>query len=128
MTDADLLSFARAARKTAYAPYSGFHVGAAILSDDGEVFTGCNVENSSFGLTVCAERNAVGRFIREGKRFPVAIAVVGGENFCFPCGACRQVLSEFNPKMKIILEKNGEIKIFTLDELLPFSFKLEASE
>lgn len=117
-----LMEAAREAKKNAYAPYSKFHVGAAILGERGEVFTGCNVENASFGLTICAERNAAAHMVASCGGRPEAIAVASDEDFCSPCGACRQFLAEFNPKMKIFLEKDGEIQEFSLSELLPHSF------
>ncbi|HEU0302932.1 MAG TPA: cytidine deaminase [Longimicrobium sp.] len=104
----DLLARAREARAHAYAPYSHFPVGAALLATDGRVFTGCNVENASFGLTNCAERVAIGKAVSEGAREFTAIAVVGPEDraACTPCGACRQVLSEFGP-MPVICPSPG---------------------
>ncbi len=120
-----LLEKARQARERAYAPYSGFRVGAALLADDGRVFTGCNVENSSFGLTVCAERNAVAATVLAGAR-PVAAAVVADRPGTPPCGACRQVLAEFNPDMLVVLAGGDgtETRIVSLRELLPAIFKL----
>jgi cytidine deaminase len=101
---ADLLARARAARRHAYAPYSRFPVGAALLCEDGTVHTGCNVENASFGLTNCAERVALQKAISEGHRNFRALAVVGPEDDapCSPCGACRQVMYEFGPSMPLI--------------------------
>jgi cytidine deaminase len=99
-----LLRLARAAMKRAYAPYSKFHVGAAILLEDGRVFTGCNVENASYGLTICAERNAVFAAVTASRRKPriAAVAVVNHKNVpCSPCGACRQVLAEFGPEATV---------------------------
>jgi cytidine deaminase len=94
---------AERARQTAYAPYSRFLVGAALLSADGRVFRGCNVENSSFGLSICAERNAMWRAIGEGAREFVAVAVTAGpKRGASPCGACRQVLHEFAPRLWVI--------------------------
>lgn len=113
-------------RKFSYSPYSGFSVGAALLCEDGTVYTGCNIENSSFSMTNCAERTAVFKAISEGKRKFKAIAISGGRNIeaddvCYPCGACRQVLSEFCTPDLIIILKN---KTCTLGSLLPFSFTL----
>ncbi|MBP5601209.1 MAG: cytidine deaminase [Treponema sp.] len=119
-----------------YAPYSHFHVGAALLSKDGRVFTGCNVENAAYGPSNCAERTAVFKAVSEGFREFEAIAIAGGaedesgkpviKEFCPPCGVCRQVLAEFCDKdFKIILtDGSGQIKEFTLAELLPESFSL----
>lgn len=123
------------ATKNSYSPYSKFKVGAALLTNDDEVFLGCNIENSSFSLTNCAERTAIFKAISEGKREFKSIAIVGSatdtfNKYCTPCGACRQILIEFcKPDFKIILgrvnEQNKiELKEYTLEELLPESFKL----
>lgn len=119
-----LIKVAEKARKRAYAPYSKFKVGAAILSSDGKIFTGCNIENASFGLTVCAERVAILKAISEGSSKFEAIAIVGDTNRpCSPCGACRQVISEFGKDIKIIMYNlKGDIKIKKIDELLPEAF------
>ena len=129
MTDAALLGLAMVARKTAYAPYSDYQVGAALECDDGSIFTGCNVENASYGATVCAERNAVFKAVSEGKRRIVRIAIAGGSgdqlNYAHPCGVCRQVLREFSdPEQLIVLVGTSadDIKRYTLEELLPDSF------
>ena len=123
--------------KMSYVPYSHFHVGAAILDKNGKIWTGCNIENATYGATNCAERTAIFKAVSEGVRDFEAIAIVGGpegadgspvlEEFCPPCGICRQVLSEFCSKdFKIILaNKKGEQKLFTLAELLPESFSLK---
>ncbi len=124
MDEAGLVQAAVAARRRAYAPYSRFAVGAALLASDGRVFTGCNVENASYGLTVCAERVALFRAVAEGAREFVAIAVACGESPCSPCGACRQVLREFAPDLTVLLA-DGEGKRWertTLSHLLPRSF------
>ncbi len=112
-----------------YAPYSRYHVGAALLTDEGEIYTGCNIENAAFGPSNCAERTAFFKAISEGKKKFSAIAVVGGpngktESFCTPCGVCRQVMAEFcGPDFKIIMAKSpSAYKIRTLEELLPESF------
>ena len=119
-----------------YAPYSHFHVGAALLAKDGTVFTGCNIENAAYGPSNCAERTAIFKAVSEGVRSFEAIAIVGGaeneegeteiKDFCPPCGVCRQVMSEFCGKdFKIILfDGKSSIKEFTLAELLPESFNL----
>jgi len=120
-----LLESAKEARFRAYAPYSGFRVGAAIMCSDGNVYPGSNIENASYGLSVCAERNAVAAMIQGGCRFPLAIAVAGeGVEPCYPCGACRQVLAEFNPDITVVLEKQGRPVSFSLGELLPLGFSL----
>ncbi|MGD1147453.1 MAG: cytidine deaminase [Thermoanaerobaculaceae bacterium] len=118
-----LIEAARRAQQKAYAPYSQFPVGAAVLAEDGRIFMGCNVENSSFGLTVCAERNAVAAAIVAGAR-PSAVAVVASAAPVAPCGACRQVLAEFSAQMPVILATSvGDGKQVTgLDALLPDAF------
>ena len=115
-----------------YAPYSHFHVGAALLTADGHIFTGCNVENAAYGPSNCAERTAVFKAVSEGYKDFSAIAIVGGQNgkvteFCSPCGVCRQVLAEFcNKDFEIILADSPDNwKIFTLGQLLPESFSLK---
>jgi cytidine deaminase len=121
-----LIAAARDARQNAYAPYSGFRVGAALLTVDGEVFTGCNVENSSFGLTCCAERTAVFSAVAAGVRDFLAIAVAADGVPVPPCGACRQVLSEFAPDLPVILTGSGSgYRILTLTNLLPEPFNSE---
>ena len=122
--------------KRSYVPYSHFHVGAALLDKSGKVWTGCNIENAAYGPSNCAERTAVFKAVSEGVREFEAIAIVGGpeddagnpqiNDFCPPCGVCRQVLSEFcDRNFKIILANGkGEQKVFTLGELLPDSFSL----
>ena len=126
----ELLTLARQARASAYVPYSGFRVGAALLAADGRVFCGCNVENASFTPTCCAERVAIFKAVSEECREFSAIAVVGGKGEavspCPPCGVCRQVLSEFcDDGMEIILENSdGEPISMTLGELLPHRFSL----
>ena len=121
-----LLQRARVAAERAYAPYSNFKVGAALLTSDGSVILGCNVENASYGMTICAERSAIAGMVVMGRRDPVAIAVVGGKSGapCPPCGACRQVLAEFNPYMLVVLESPNKIIIMNANELLPLSFAL----
>ena len=126
MTDKELLAAADKAMENAYAPYSGFRVGAALLCADGKVFTGCNIENSSYGATNCAERTAVFKAVSEGCRGFTAIAIVssgGGE--AYPCGICRQVLGEFSPNIRIILRNSdGEDVSYTFQELMPKFFSL----
>ena len=115
--------------KQSYAPYSHFHVGAALLGDNGKIYTGCNIENASCSATVCAERTAVFKAVSEGVTSFTAIAIAGGMNgvitdYCAPCGICRQVLREFcKPDFPIILVKSPEeYKVYTLEQLLPESF------
>lgn len=120
-----LLKEARRAMSYAYAPYSSFPVGAAILFEDNSMISGCNVENGSYGLSICAERNAMTAAVREGRLRPLAIAIVEKEGrLCPPCGACRQFLSEFNTDMLVVLEKDDRPIIYRLSELLPLPFKL----
>ena len=121
-----LISAAREARGNAYAKFSGFEVGAALLTDSGKIITGCNVENSSFGLTMCAERTAAFKAVSEGEKKFVAIAIVSqSPQPARPCGACRQALFEFNPDMEIACANlNGVVDKFRLSELLPEGFRL----
>ncbi|RMD02407.1 cytidine deaminase [Clostridium autoethanogenum] len=124
----NLVSKAFEGRKNAYAPYSNFKVGAAVLAEDGKVYTGCNIENASYGATNCAERTAIFKAISEGNRSIKAIAIVGVENdYTYPCGVCRQVIAEFASKdAEIILGKGeSEYIVKTLDELLPGAFTKE---
>jgi cytidine deaminase len=122
MKPAELIDLARMARKRAYTPYSHYKVGAALLGKSGTVYTGCNVENASYGHTVCAERTAVLKAVSEGETEFEAIAVVT-KNGGSPCGACRQVLSEFAPNLTIyIADKNGKYRATTMKKLLPDSF------
>lgn len=127
----ELVQRAKAARENAHAPYSGYRVGAAIATKDGRIFAGCNVENASFGATICAERGAIMQMVAAGAREPIACAIVT-EDGGSPCGICRQVLSEFARDMPIALveadEKNGEIgHVVQLAELLPHAFELRPS-
>ncbi len=122
MNPTELVDLARKARKRAYTPYSHYKVGAALLGKSGTVYTGCNVENASYGHTVCAERTAVLKAVSEGETEFEAIAVVT-RNGGSPCGACRQVLSEFSPELIIyIADTDGEYRTTTLKKLLPDSF------
>lgn len=126
MENETLISYAKKAMGNAYAPYSQFCVGAAVLTSDGEIFTGCNVENASFGATICAERCAVLKAISEGYTSFEKIAIVSSsDNLTYPCGICRQFLSEFMEEGFIVLEDSyGNIKEYSLEELLPFAFNL----
>lgn len=119
-----LITAAVGARRHAYCPYSGFAVGAALLADDGRVFTGANVENASLGLTLCAERVAVHKAVSEGVRAFKALAVACGEGPCAPCGACRQVLLEFAPGLSLLLTDAAGAKRShkSIEELLPEAF------
>lgn len=121
-----LLDRARHARKHSYSPYSKFAVGAALLCEDGTVFEGVNIENASFGLTNCAERTAIFAALAAGQRNFVALAVVADtDGPCAPCGACRQVMAEFQIEKVLMGNMRGEYKIITLESLLPFSFSAE---
>jgi cytidine deaminase len=119
-----LLERARQARQNAYVPYSRFPVGAALLAEDGEVITGCNVENASYGLSNCAERTAIFKAVSEGRSRFRACAVVGPQDdvACAPCGACRQVLSEFGLDMLVIAPAGDGYTVTTMAELLPGAF------
>lgn len=126
MTDKELLEIALGAMENAYAPYSDFKVGAALLCDDGTVFTGCNIENASYGASNCAERTAVFKAVSEGRRNFSAIAVVssGGEE-TFPCGICRQVLAEFAPNIRIVLQNKEKNAVsYKFQEIMPYIFSL----
>ena len=129
MDDKALIELAKQARAHAYAPYSGFAVGAAALSADGRVFLGCNIENASYGLTNCAERTAIFSAIAAGAKELAALAVVAdGEQPCSPCGACRQVIAEFAVKRIILANLAGKSRVVTAEELLPYAFSLDNSK
>ncbi|HOY84375.1 MAG: cytidine deaminase [Candidatus Cloacimonetes bacterium] len=120
-----LLEQAQAASEKAYAPYSGFRVGAALLCADGSVVTGCNVENSSYSLTICAERNALFAAVNMGKRDFLALAIyVDSDEIFPPCGACRQVLAEFSPHLQILYANRLGSILSDLETLLPQAFVL----
>ncbi len=125
MTDEKLVAMALQARQRAYAPYSKFPVGAALLGRSGQVYTGCNVENAAYPLTSCAERTAVNKAVSEGEREFEAIAVVTATG-ATPCGACRQILREFGGRdgnlRVIVANLNGNVRTFTIDQLLPEGF------
>lgn len=128
MTHEMLLAAAKEALTNAYAPYSNFTVGAALLCRDGTVYRGCNIENAAFSPTVCAERVAFFKAISEGKREFAAIAIVNGNGSpCSPCGVCRQVMAEFcDAAFTVILESENDTPVsYTLAELLPHTFSLE---
>ena len=129
ISDRELIELAKKAMQNAYAPYSKFKVGAAVLTKNGKVYTGCNVENSSYGLTMCAERVAVFKAVSEGERefYKIAIVSSAGKK-TFPCGACRQVLYEFSDNMEIILEEDGEIYKTSLKDLFPEGFRLKEED
>lgn len=128
MTDRELLQCAAEAREMAYAPYSGFRVGAALLGKSGKIYKGCNVENAAYSPTNCAERTALFKAVSEGEREFVSIAIVGGmyetiNDFCAPCGVCRQVLAEFcDPDFRVVLGTPDKPQAFAFKDLLPFGF------
>lgn len=131
MTDIELLNKAKEAAERSYSPYSGFTVGAALLTKSGRVYLGCNIESASYSPTNCAERTAFFKAVSEGEREFLKIAIVGGKgldfkDFCPPCGVCRQVMKEFcDEGFTVILGKNGEeMKVLSLGELLPYGFGL----
>lgn len=122
-----LMDKAIEASKNAYIPYSNFPVGACVLTDNDKVYCGCNFENASFGLTICAERNAVGSAVVDGEKKIKAIAIYSPKmEICYPCGACRQVLHEFASAngLDVILKNGEEFVVYKLEELLPGGFNL----
>ena len=130
MDDMKLIEMAVKAREMAYAPYSEFKVGAALLAAGGKVYTGCNIENAAYSPSNCAERTAFFKAVSEGERDFEAIAVVGGKDtpgFCTPCGVCRHVMAEFCDPKKfriILMDNKGGTITYLLEELLPAGFKL----
>ena len=125
-----LVQEAKAVRERAYAPYSNYPVGAAIATKSGAIYVGCNVENSSFGGTICAERGAIMAMVAAGERDPIACAVVTGDEGASPCGICRQVLSEFATDMPVVLvglgSREGETgRVVQLADLLPLAFRFK---
>jgi cytidine deaminase len=125
VADETLIAAAHAAREHAYAPYSSFAVGAALLCEDGTIVSACNVENGSYGLSMCAERSAVAAAVAAGKRRFSTICVVGpAGGAAAPCGACRQVLVEFAPSLRVLYSDGEGYEVTTLHELLPAAFEL----
>ena len=129
MENRELIKLALEARENSYSPYSGFKVGAALLTKSGKVYTGCNIENAAFGSTVCAERTAIFKAVSEGEREFEKIAIAGGkgempDSYAFPCGVCRQVMAEFcGPEFEIITAVSADDYVIkTLKEMLPDSF------
>ena len=124
MTEQELMRLAVEMLDRAYVPYSHFPVGAALECQDGTVYTGCNIENASFPCTICAERTAIFKAVSEGHRDFRRIVIAGrSEDFCVPCGSCRQVMREFAPEIEVIcLSGKGEARHYTLRQLLPDSF------
>lgn len=123
MNKSELIKEALRAKEKAYVPYSNFHVGAALLTEDGEVFTGCNIEIASYSPTICAERTAIFKAISEGHKKIKEIAVVGDSHYSYPCGVCRQVLREFGQDATIyVANSEDDYREYKLEELLPYSF------
>ncbi|NLK97477.1 MAG: cytidine deaminase [Epulopiscium sp.] len=120
----ELIKKAEEAKENAYVPYSNFKVGAAVLTDKGEVYTGCNIENASYGASNCAERTAIFKAVSEGEKKFKAIAIVSSSgDFTYPCGICRQVIVEFMRDGEIILgNSKGEYRVYRTEEILPFAF------
>ena len=128
-----LIEAAKKARQNAYAPYSNYFVGAAIVDDRGDIHTGCNVENSAYPEGNCAETNAIGAMVAAGGKKISAIAAVGGGDeleFCTPCGGCRQSILEFSDENTciILINGEGEIQKYSVDELLPLAFRLRQAQ
>lgn len=125
MTYKELVDIAADSQWLAYAPYSGFRVGAALECRDGTVFTGCNIENASYGCTLCAEQVAVAKAISMGRRDFVRIAVISdGEDYCMPCGKCRQIINEFSSDVEFLCaNKDGKYVCYNIRDLLPVPFK-----
>lgn len=125
MTDDQLIKIAKEAAQSAYAPYSHYKVGAAVLTKEGTVYTGCNVENASYGASNCAERTAMFKAVSEGNTSFAKIAVVAADGSCaYPCGICLQVMQEFMPEGKILIELKGRVVSYNLKDLLPYGFTL----
>lgn len=125
MTEKELIEEAKKALAYAYVPYSHFKVGAALQTKSGKVYTGCNIENASFGATICAERTAIAKAISEGEKEFDKIAVVSSSNeHTYPCGICRQVLAEFMPDGQVIFDNGKETLILSVNDLLPYKFEL----
>ena len=122
MTDEKLLQKAIEMMERAYVPYSHYRVGAALLAQDGTVYTGCNVENAAYGNTLCAERTALCKAISEGARTFTAIAIAASGSAPFPCGACRQSLYEFAPDLRVLVTWDGNVREAMLSDLLPEGF------
>ncbi len=123
MEDKELIAAAKKYRENAYAPYSKFKVGAAVLTKKGNVYGGCNIENSSFPVTNCAERTAIFKAVSEGEQEFAAIALIADTpGPCSPCGACRQVMVEFKIPRIIMANMKGDVKVVTLEEIMPYAF------
>lgn len=127
MSDNELIKLAIEAKKRSYSPYSKVTVGAALLTKDGKIFTGCNIENASYGASNCAERTALFKAISEGEKDFEVIAIASNlDDYTFPCGICRQVIAEFGPNMRIlVVNKDGKYLNTSINELLPSAFTLD---
>lgn len=122
----ELMKLAEKAYENSYSPYSGIRIGAAVKAGSGKIYTGTNIENASYGATICAERSAISKAVSDGETIITAVAVTGDiDDYAYPCGICRQVISEFmKPDMEIAVSGNNkEMKIFKLKELLPSAFE-----
>lgn len=120
----NLIKEAEASKRNALAPYSGFVVGAALITDKGNIYRGCNIENPSLMMSFCAERAALLKALTEGERAFKSIAIVSDEGgYCFPCGTCRQMLYEFGPDLTIYLSSTDGVKKYSISELLPHAFR-----
>ena len=125
----DLIQKAIEARDMAYVPYSKFPVGAAVETEDGSIFTGCNIENASYGLTICGERTAIFKSVSEGQHVIKRLVLsTNTEEFCYPCGACRQVMAEWGDFEVYLINKKGEINKTSVYELLPHAFVNKSME
>ncbi len=124
----ELRERAKKVSELAYSPYSKIKIGAALEDEKGNIFTGCNVENSSYSLTICAERSALFNAISSGSRKFRRIYIYSNDVVPIPCGACRQVLSEFATDLEVIVENKGNVKKFKLQEILPFAFSLDSED
>ncbi len=126
MDKLELINCAKEAMKNSYSPYSKFAVGSALLAKSGKIYLGCNIENASYGASNCAERTAIFKAVSEGEKEFEGIAIVSSSNdYTYPCGICRQVLSEFMPEGEIILYNEKDIKTIKVKDLLPYAFSLE---
>jgi cytidine deaminase len=130
MERSELVKLAKIAMENAYVPYSHFRVGAALLADNDKVYTGCNIENSAYGATNCAERTAIFKAVSEGIKNFKAIAIISdSDNYTYPCGICRQVMSEFGNNIEVIVANNkGEYRVHKFSEILPCAFTNEDLE
>ena len=124
-----LIESARAVRDNAYAPYSGFRVGAAVISESGKIYVGCNIENASYGASLCAERAALAQMVAAGEHRVVTVVVfVDAEEPAMPCGICRQWISELGPHAEVVTATRGRVKRTTIEQLLPDPFVLKRTE